>query len=140
MRAAARASISTTYPRTAPRRRVSSTSGSATGGRSSSASRPAVRRFTSPRPGRPAWGFAADRAPIPFRPRGETGVALRRLRDGGSRIGAFTDAPRELAELALAHVGATRRVDVVGTRNEVLADLGAGARVVNTRAELLSLD
>jgi phosphoglycolate phosphatase-like HAD superfamily hydrolase len=84
--------------------------------------------------------FAADRAPIHFRPRGETGVALRRLRDGGSRIGAFTDAPRELAELALAHVGATRRVDVVGTRDEVLADLGAGARVVNTRAELLSLD
>jgi phosphoglycolate phosphatase-like HAD superfamily hydrolase len=84
--------------------------------------------------------FAADRAPIHFRPRGETGEALRRLRAAGSRVGAFTDAPRELAELALAHVGATRRVDVVGTREEVLADLGAEARVVNTRAELLSLD
>jgi hypothetical protein len=54
-------------------------------------------------------------------------------------VGAFTDAPRELAELALAHVGAMRRVDVVGTREEVLADLGGDARVVNTREELLSL-
>ena len=30
------------------------------------------------------------------------------------RIGVFTDAPRELADLALAHVGAARRVETVG--------------------------
>jgi phosphoglycolate phosphatase-like HAD superfamily hydrolase len=84
--------------------------------------------------------FAADRAPIHFRPRGETGAALRRLHDAGARVGAFTDAPRELAELALAHVGAARRIDVTGTRDEVLADLGDGARVVSSRAELLSLN
>jgi phosphoglycolate phosphatase-like HAD superfamily hydrolase len=83
--------------------------------------------------------FASDRAPIHFRPRGETGAALRRLRDAGARVGAFTDAPRELADLALAHTGATRRIDVVGTLDEVLADLGADALVVHSRAELLSL-
>ena len=49
------------------------------------------------------------------------------------RIGVFTDAPRELAELALAHVGAARRVDVVGTLDEVLAALGDGAVVVRSR-------
>jgi phosphoglycolate phosphatase-like HAD superfamily hydrolase len=84
--------------------------------------------------------FASDRAPIHFRPRGETGAALRRLRDAGARVGAFTDAPRELAELALAHVGATRRIDVVGTLDEVLAYLGAEALVVHSRGELLSLN
>ena len=59
--------------------------------------------------------FADDRAPIHFRPRAETGALLRRLQAAGVRIGVFTDAPRELAELALAHVGAARRVEVVGT-------------------------
>ena len=83
--------------------------------------------------------FASDRAPIHFRPRGETGAALRRLRDAGARVGAFTDAPRELAELALAHAGAARRIDVVGTLDDVLADLGADALVVHSRGELLSL-
>ena len=56
--------------------------------------------------------FAADRAPMHFRPRGDTGAVLRRLQAAGVRIGVFTDAPRELAELALAHVGALRRVEI----------------------------
>ena len=51
-------------------------------------------------------------------------------------IGAFTDAPRELADIALAHVGAARRVETVGTLDEVLKALGDGTVVVRTREEL----
>ena len=83
--------------------------------------------------------FAADRAPIHFRPRADVGAALRRLRAAGTRIGVFTDAPRELAELALAHAGAARRVEVVGTRAQVLQELGADAVVVESREQLAAL-
>ena len=80
--------------------------------------------------------FAADRAPVYFRPRAETTATLRRLQAAGVRMGAFTDAPRELADIALAHTGAARRVEAVGTREEVLRALGDGAVVVGTREEL----
>jgi phosphoglycolate phosphatase-like HAD superfamily hydrolase len=80
--------------------------------------------------------FAADRGPVYVRPHGDTGTVLRRLHAAGARIGVFTDAPRELADIALAHAGATRRVEVVGTLDEVLAELGDGATVVRTRDEL----
>jgi phosphoglycolate phosphatase-like HAD superfamily hydrolase len=83
--------------------------------------------------------FADDRAPIHFRPRAETSAQLRRLHAAGVRLGAFTDAPRELADVALAHVGAARRVEAVGTLDEVLQKLGAGAVVVRSRDELASL-
>jgi len=83
--------------------------------------------------------FAADRGPLHFRPRSETSASLRRLDAAGVRIGVFTDAPRELAEVALAHVGAARRVAVVGTLDEVLRELGDGAVVVRSRAELANL-
>jgi len=83
--------------------------------------------------------FAADRGPLHFRPRAETSASLRQLDGAGVRIGAFTDAPRELAEMALAHVGAARRVSVVGSLDEVLRELGPGAVVVRTRAELADL-
>jgi phosphoglycolate phosphatase-like HAD superfamily hydrolase len=83
--------------------------------------------------------FAADRAPLWFRPRAETNSALRRLIAAGARIGAFTDAPPELAELALSHAGAARQVEVVGTLAEVRAALGAGAVLVHSRAELAEL-
>jgi phosphoglycolate phosphatase-like HAD superfamily hydrolase len=83
--------------------------------------------------------FAADRAPIHFRPRADIGTRLRRLQQEGVRIGVFTDAPRELAELALAHLGAARRVETVGTLEEVLSALGADAVVVRSRDELASL-
>jgi phosphoglycolate phosphatase-like HAD superfamily hydrolase len=83
--------------------------------------------------------FAADRGPLHFRPRAETSASLRRLDGAGVRIGVFTDAPRELADVALAHVGAARRVAVVGTLDEVLAELGPGAVVVHSRAELADL-
>ncbi|HUJ92871.1 MAG TPA: hypothetical protein VLW05_09235 [Gaiellaceae bacterium] len=80
--------------------------------------------------------FAADRAPVYFRPRAETTALLRRLQAAGARMGAFTDAPRELADIALAHTGAARRVETVGTRDEVLRALGEGAVVVASRDEL----
>ena len=83
--------------------------------------------------------FADDRAPIHFRPRAETNAQLRRLEAAGTRIGVFTDAPRELADVALAHVGAARRVEAVGTLDEVLAVLGGDTVVVRSRAELASL-
>jgi phosphoglycolate phosphatase-like HAD superfamily hydrolase len=83
--------------------------------------------------------FAADRGPLHFRPRAETGASLRRLEGAGVRIGVFTDAPRELADVALAHLGAARRVAVVGPLDEVLRELGAGAVVVRSREELANL-
>ncbi len=84
--------------------------------------------------------FAADRGPLHFRPRAETSASLRRLDGAGVRIGVFTDAPRELADVALAHVGAARRVAVVGTLDEVLRELGADAVIVRSRDELAMLD
>jgi phosphoglycolate phosphatase-like HAD superfamily hydrolase len=83
--------------------------------------------------------FAADRAPLHFRPRAEVSALLRRLAGGGTRIGVFTDAPRELAEIALAHLGVARSVAAVGTLDEVTRELGDGARVVRSRDELVTL-
>jgi phosphoglycolate phosphatase-like HAD superfamily hydrolase len=83
--------------------------------------------------------FAADRAPLWIRPRADTNAALRRLVSAGARIGVFSDAPRELAEIALAHAGATRQVEVVGTLAEVEAALGGEVIVVGSRKELAGL-
>ena len=83
--------------------------------------------------------FAADRAPLWIRPRPETNAALRRLVAAGARIGVFSDAPRELAEIALAHAGAARQVEIVGTSADVEAALGDAAIVVRSREELAGL-
>jgi len=83
--------------------------------------------------------FSADRAPLWIRPRADTNAALRRLRAGGVRIGVFTDAPRELAEIALAHAGAARQVEVVGTLADVQGALGADVAVVRSREELAAI-
>ena len=83
--------------------------------------------------------FAADRAPLWIRPRPDTNAALRRLVAAGTRIGVFSDAPRELVEVALAHAGAARQVAVVGTLPEVEAALGGEAVVVRSREELAGL-
>jgi phosphoglycolate phosphatase-like HAD superfamily hydrolase len=83
--------------------------------------------------------FADDRAPIHFRPRADTSAQLRRLQAAGVRIGVYTDAPRELAEIALAHVGAARRIAAVGALEDVLRDLGEDALVVRSREQLASL-
>jgi phosphoglycolate phosphatase-like HAD superfamily hydrolase len=83
--------------------------------------------------------FAADRAPLWIRPRADTNATLRRLGAAGARIGVFSDAPQELAEIALAHAGAAREVEVVGTLAEVQAALGGEAVVVRSRQELAGL-
>ena len=83
--------------------------------------------------------FAADRAPLWIRPRADTNAALRRLTASGARIGVFSDAPLELAEIALAHAGAARQVEVVGTLAEVQAALGDDAVVVKSRRQLADL-
>ena len=82
--------------------------------------------------------FAADRAPLWIRPRPDTNAALRRLAAAGARMGVFSDAPRELAEIALAHAGAARQGEVVGTLAEVRAALGEPI-VVGSREELAGL-
>jgi phosphoglycolate phosphatase-like HAD superfamily hydrolase len=83
--------------------------------------------------------FAADRAPLWIRPRADTNAALRRLKAAGAHIGVFSDAPRELVEIALAHAGAAREVETVGTLAEVRAALGGEAIVVRSREELAGL-
>ena len=75
--------------------------------------------------------FAADRAPLHFRPRPDVNAVLRRLHAAGRRGVVVTDAPRELAELALAHLGVTRLVE--------LGDAPADAVVVRSREEFVTL-
>jgi phosphoglycolate phosphatase-like HAD superfamily hydrolase len=87
--------------------------------------------------------FAEERAPVYLRPDAEASAALRRLHGAGTRIGVFTEAPEELARIALAQLGAARRVEVLETGEDALerlvAQLGADVRVVRTRAELVNL-
>jgi phosphoglycolate phosphatase-like HAD superfamily hydrolase len=64
--------------------------------------------------------FAEDRAPVYLRPNAEANAALRALAADKVKIGVYTDAPEALARVALAHLGAERRVDALET--------GAGAR------------
>jgi len=63
--------------------------------------------------------FAEDRAPVYLRPSAEVGAALRGLNAAGCRLGVFTDAPEPLARVALAQLGAERRIEALET--------GAGA-------------
>ena len=83
--------------------------------------------------------FAEERAPVYLRPRADANALLRRLHSAGVRFGVFTDAPAELAHVALAQLGAARRVEVVGTLAEVRDALGADALVVHSRDELAAL-
>jgi phosphoglycolate phosphatase-like HAD superfamily hydrolase len=84
--------------------------------------------------------FAEEHAPVYLRPSAETSAALRRLQSAGARLGAFTDCPEELARVALAHIGALRRLDALetgdGALDRLLARLGAEAEVVRTPGEL----
>jgi phosphoglycolate phosphatase-like HAD superfamily hydrolase len=76
--------------------------------------------------------FAADRAPLHFRPRADVGKAVRRLQAAGVHISVFSDAPRELAELAVQHLGIARHVEIVGRP-------AADDEIVESRAQLLGL-
>jgi phosphoglycolate phosphatase-like HAD superfamily hydrolase len=87
--------------------------------------------------------FAEDRAPAFFRPDARVSEALRRLRATGARLGTFTDAPEPLARVALATLGATRRLEAVETgrhaQARLLERLGPDTRVVRSREELIGL-
>ena len=86
--------------------------------------------------------FAEERAPVYLRPRAETSAALRQLGAAGATLGVFTDAPLELARVALSQLGAARRVSHVVTGPDALerlvAELGPDAAVVRTAAELVA--
>jgi phosphoglycolate phosphatase-like HAD superfamily hydrolase len=84
--------------------------------------------------------FAEDRAPVYLRPSARATSALRRLQAAGVRIGVFTDAPEELARIAVAHLGAARRIEALesgpGASERLLARLGPETRVVRSLADL----
>jgi phosphoglycolate phosphatase-like HAD superfamily hydrolase len=86
--------------------------------------------------------FAADHAPVYLRPSASATAALRRLQADGVRIGVFTDAPVELAQIAVAHLGAARRIEALeagpGALERLLVRLGPDARVARSVADLQS--
>ena len=87
--------------------------------------------------------FAEDHAPVYLRPRADASAALRALAAGGRRIGAYTDAPEELARVALAQLGAARRVELLetgtGARERLLAQLGPGTQLAGTPEALATI-
>jgi phosphoglycolate phosphatase-like HAD superfamily hydrolase len=84
--------------------------------------------------------FSEDRAPVYLRRDPGTSAALRTLTTAGHRLGVFTDAPEPLARVALAQLGAARRVALLksgdGARERLVSQLGPGTAVVTSRAEL----
>jgi len=84
--------------------------------------------------------FAENHAPVYLRPDAAASGALRRLHGAGTRLGVFTDAPEPLARVALAQLGASRRVDAVetgaGALDRLLAQLGPDAKVVRSAVDL----
>jgi phosphoglycolate phosphatase-like HAD superfamily hydrolase len=87
--------------------------------------------------------FAEDRAPVYLRPNADAAAALRAVSAAGARVGVFTDAPAELARVALAQLGAARRVELLeagaGARDRLLGRLGAEATVASTRNDLVRI-
>src|SRR5580765_612905 len=84
--------------------------------------------------------FASDHAPVYLRPSAEAAAALRRLQAGGVRLGGFSESPEPLVRVALAHLGAARRLDVVecgpGALDRLLAELGPDTPVARSADEL----
>ena len=78
--------------------------------------------------------FAEDRAPVFLRRDAGVSGAVRGLAASGRTIGVFTDAPAELARVALAHLGLGGIALEAGSG--ALERLGA-AQIIRTRAELL---
>jgi len=80
--------------------------------------------------------FAEDRAPAYLRRNATASAALRSLATEGRTLGVFTDAPEPLARVALAQLGADRRVNAVetgsGALERLLPRLGEDALVVRT--------
>lgn len=84
--------------------------------------------------------FAEERVAVYLRRDATTSRALRSLAESGAAIGVFTDAPEQLARVALAHLGADRRVATLETGPDALTRLldrlGPETTVLRTRAEL----
>ena len=87
--------------------------------------------------------YAEEHAPVHLRPAAEAAAALRRLQAAGVRIGVFTESPEPLARVALAQLGAGRRVSVLeagpGALERLLGRLGAETPVIRSRADLAAL-
>ena len=86
--------------------------------------------------------FAEDRIAVFVRRDASVSVALRALGATGASIGVFTDAPEPLARVALAHLGAERRVLALetgrGALDRLLERLGPGTATLCTRDELVA--
>jgi phosphoglycolate phosphatase-like HAD superfamily hydrolase len=86
--------------------------------------------------------FSEDHAPAYLRRDAATSAVLRSLASSAVTLGVFTDAPEPLAEIALAHLGAERRISALetgaGALARLLAAIGTDAEVVRTRADLLN--
>ncbi len=86
--------------------------------------------------------FAEDRASVYLRPAADVSAALRRLAAAGVTVGVYSDAPEELARVALAQLGATRRVSALeagaGAHERLRARLGDDAPIATTRQELVA--
>ncbi len=84
--------------------------------------------------------FGEERAPVYLRRDPAASAALRALATSGRTIGVFTDAPEPLARIALAQLGADRRVTVLetgaGALHRLLERLGDDAVVVRSQDEL----
>jgi phosphoglycolate phosphatase-like HAD superfamily hydrolase len=87
--------------------------------------------------------YSEERAAVYLRRDAETSTALRSLDASGRVIGVFTDAPEPLARVALAQLGATRRIAELevgdGAFERILVALGANALVVRTRDTLIDI-
>jgi phosphoglycolate phosphatase-like HAD superfamily hydrolase len=87
--------------------------------------------------------FSEERAAAYLRRDATASAALRSLAVGGCALGVFTDAPEPLARVALAQLGAERRVAAletgVGAEERLRARLGGDVVVVSTRDELQAL-
>jgi phosphoglycolate phosphatase-like HAD superfamily hydrolase len=88
--------------------------------------------------------YAEDHGPVHFRRSADAADALRRLQAAGVVVGAFTESPEPLARVALAQLGAARRIAFFEAGPEalprLLERLGPDAVVVRTRAELAAID
>ena len=87
--------------------------------------------------------FAEERAPVYLRPDADVSASLRALAASGRPVGAFTDAPEPLARIALSHLGAARRIEILetgaGALERLTERLGGDVEVVRSPAELLGL-
>ena len=77
--------------------------------------------------------FAEDRAPVYLRPDADISAALRELAAQGHRLGVFTDAPEALARIAVAQLGADRRIEALESGAGALERLLANARPRRSR-------